>query len=405
MADILDSNGLTLDDYNTILLNLQSGMNEIFAKDGDTINFDSETEDGQLTNILAQLGDDIRALANNIYNSFNPDNCNGTVQDSRYALNYIARKGGRFTLQNIDITCDRTVNLQGLDDNYNDVNATSYTLADNAGNLWYLITSEELTAGTHTLAFRSQNYGSFPTTAGTIINQITKVLGVTNVNNSTTATTLGEDEETDEEFRIRRNRSTAIKGQSNYDAMLAQLLQLPDVADANIHINNTSSQDDTGTPAYTFWVIVDGGDEEGIASVIYQNSSGIPTRSDLVTGKKHVDVTSLSQQTLPITYYAAIPVNLYIQFDLKIFANDFNVNTDLIKQYIRENLKYRIGQTAETSYITEIAADALNAYGGGAYALNVEISTDGTTWTDYIESSSLQNKFVIYSIEINTYND
>ena len=405
MADILDSNGLTLDDYNTILSNLQSGMNEIFAKDGDTINFDSETEDGQLTNILAQLGDDVRALANNIFNSFNPDNCNGTVQDSRYALNYIARKGGRFTLQNIDITCDRTVNLQGLDDNYNDVNATSYTLADNAGNLWYLIASEELTAGTHTLAFRSQNYGSFPTTIGTITNQITKVLGVTNVNNSTTATTLGEDEETDEEFRIRRNRSTAIKGQSNYDAMLAQLLQIPDVADVNIHINNTSSEDDTGTPAYTFWVIVDGGDEESIASVIYQNSSGIPTRDDLVTGKKQVDVTSLSQQIFPITYYAAIPVNLYIQFDLKIFANDFNVNTELVKQYIRENLKYRIGQTAETSYITEIAADALSAYGGGAYALNVEISTDGTTWTDYIESSSLQNKFVIYSIEINTYND
>ena len=36
-------------------------------------------------------------------------------------------------------TTDKTVTLQGLDANYNDLNAASYTVSDNAGNLWYLI--------------------------------------------------------------------------------------------------------------------------------------------------------------------------------------------------------------------------------------------------------------------------
>ena len=75
-----------------------------------------------------------------------------------------------------------------------------------------------------------------------------------------------------------------------------------------------------------------------------------------------------------------------------------------IKQTIAENLNYQLDETAETSKITEIASQAILSNGGGGYALNVEISTDGTTWTDYIPSASLQNKFVVDSsrITINT---
>ena len=50
--------------------------------------------------------------------------------DSRYALNYLFRKGGTFTVQNIDVTVNKTVSLQGLDANYNDINAASYTVSD-----------------------------------------------------------------------------------------------------------------------------------------------------------------------------------------------------------------------------------------------------------------------------------
>ena len=115
MADILDGNGLSVDSYNTLLANIQADMNTIYAVDGDNINFGSETPDGQFTNILAQIGSDIREVIQEVYNSFDPDKCTGVVQDSRYSLNYLTRKGGTFTVQNIDITTDRTVTLQGLD--------------------------------------------------------------------------------------------------------------------------------------------------------------------------------------------------------------------------------------------------------------------------------------------------
>ena len=395
MADTLNSNGLSVDNYNTLLNNIQSDMNSIYAIDGDSINFDSSTPDGQFTNILAQIGSDIREVVQEVYNSFDPDKCSGVVQDSRYALNYISRKGGSYTVQNIAITVNKTVTLQGLDANYNDPNAASYTVSDNAGNLWYLIDTTTLTAGTTSLPFRAQNLGLVQPTVGTITNQVTKVIGVTGVINSVAPTTLGEEQESDAEFRIRRDRSTATNGQNNYDAMTGQLLELDGVTDVQVHVNNTSTTDSTGTNAYTVWVIAEGGANSDIANVIYQNSTGLPTR-----GSISVDVPSISGQVFSTSFDRVNPVSLYVQFDLKNTNTNVNVSEDAIKQYIADNLTFSLGEPAETSYITEIASAALTNIGSGLYALNVEVSTDGTTWTDYIASSSLKDKFVVDTTRI-----
>lgn len=391
--------GVQVMDYNTLLANIQNAMNTIYAQDGETLNFDSETPDGQMTNIWAQGGTDSRELALEVYNSFDPDKCSGAVQDSRYALNYIIRNGGTFTIQNIDITTNKTVELNGLDGAYNDINAASYTVSDNAGNLWYLIDSVTVQAGTVSLPFRSQNYGLYQSEIGTIVNQVTKVLGVTSVNNSIAPTTLGQNQETDLEFKIRRNRSTAIKGQNNYDAMLAQLLELEGVSDADIHINNTSATDSTGTEPYTVWVIVEGGANTDIADVIYQNSSGLPTRGDI-----SIDVPAISGQIFPVKFDRANPVPLYIKFDFRLTVELSAVDLTGIATNMAENLIYELDESAETSKITEAAAQAIISNGGGGYALNVEISTDGVTWTNYIPSASIQDKFVVDStrITINT---
>lgn len=397
MADTLNANGLSVDNYDTLLSNVQTDMNTIYAQDGELINFGSETPDGQMTNIYAQIGSDSRELAQGVYNSFDPDKCSGVVQDSRYALNYITRKGGTFTIQNIDITVNQTVTLNGLDGNYNDLSAAAYTVGDDAGNLWYLIDTTTLTAGTTSLPFRSQNYGLLQPTIGTLTNQVTKVLGVTSVINSVAPTTLGESQETDAEFRIRRNRSTAVRGQNNNDAMLGQILELDGVTDARTFVNIPGAPDyDSNLPSYAVWTIVEGGANSDIADIIYQNSTGLPTY-----GSVTVDVPAVSGQVFEVNFDRDNPVPLYIQFDLKVASAGTNVNEDSIKSYMADNLEFSLGAPAETSYITEIAAQGLIAnYGAGLYALNVEISTDGTTWTDYIASASIQDKFVVDTTRI-----
>lgn len=391
--------GLTLKDYNTILEELQNNLNAIYASDGDSINFGSETPDGQFTNIITQLGSDIRELAKDIYNSFDPDKCSGTVQDSRYALNFLTRNGGTFTIQNIDIVTNQTVTLQGLDANYNELTAAAYTVSDNAGNLWYLIDSTTLEAGSHSLPFRSQNMGLVQPTIGTITNQTTNVLGVTSVNNSVAPTTLGIDQESDVQFRIRRSRSTAKKGLNNIDAMLAQILDLEGVSDGTTHVNPQTTTDSTGTPAGQVWVIVEGGANSDIADVIYTNSCGQGMR-----GEVEVDVPAVSGQVFKVKFDRPTPVPLYLKFNFKLIVELSAVDLSAIKNTLAEKLTYSLNENAETSKPTCAATEAIEQNGGGGYALNMEISTDGSTWKDFIPSASLANKFVVdpTRITINT---
>ena len=393
--DTIGSNGLELKDYDTILNEIQTGMNNIYALDGDLINFDSETPDGQLTNIYAQAMSDLRDTITEVYNSFDPAKCTGVIQDSRYALNYIARHGATFTIQNIDVTVNRTVTLNGLDENYANPQAASYTVSDDAGNLWYLIDTTTLTPGTTSLPFRSKDYGSYQSTIGTIVNQVTIVLGVTSVNNSVAATTLGEVQETDTEFRLRRERSTELRGLNNTDSMLSQLLEIDGVVDADVWDNYTNEEDATGTEANTVWVIVEGGANTDIADVIYANAGNANFR-----GTVSVPVTAVSGQIFPVKFDRPNPIPLYIRLDFQLIKNDQLNAISLIKEDIAQNLIYRLNEDAETSKITTVASDAIVSNGGGGYALNVEISLDGENWTDFIESASRKNKFVVDSTRI-----
>lgn len=396
MVDILNENGLQLQRYDETLNQVQTDMNSIYATDGNLINFDSSTPDGQFTNILAQIATDNRELVQDVYNSFDPDKVGGILQDIRYSLNYLVRNGGTFTIQNIDVTCDSTVTLQGLDDKYNDINASAYCVSDNAGNNWYLIDTTTIIAGTHSLPFRSQNMGLVQPTIGTIVNQVTKVLGVTSVINSVAPTTLGVTQESDKNFRIRRSRSTATYGQNNNDAMLGQILALEGVTDARNFVNIPGNADyNPNIPDYVVWNIIEGGANDDIANVIYQNSNGLPTYGDV-----SIDVLAVSGQVFNTKFDRAKPVALYIRYDFKLYVSQDATDLTAINEDIAEGLTYSLGQSAETSVITEVARNAILNNGGGGYALNVEISLDGSNWVDYIETQTIQEKFVVDTTRI-----
>lgn len=394
----ISATGLTLKTYNDILEELKSEFNSIYAQDGEVINFDSDTQDGQILNIFAQAGSDMRELVREVFNSFNPDNCNGAVADQRFALNYITRKSGTFTIQNIDVTVNDTITLQGLDGNYNNPEATSYTVSDASGQLWFLIDTTTLTPGTSSLPFRSQNYGLYMPALNTITIQTTIIPGVVSVTNSVAPTTLGENQETDSEFKIRRERSTQIKGQNNLDALQGAILDLEGVTDVFIHNNATNSTDDTGTASNHVWIIVEGGANNEIGALIYQYSCGKPTRGNVT-----VDMQSISGEVFPTSFDRATPIPLYIKFDYLTASSAGTTFLDALADYIAQNLTYKLNQTAESSEIYTIINNGIAYNGGSGFPMNVKVSIDDENWYNYIESSSLQNKFVVDAtrIEIN----
>ena len=114
MPDLLDENGLQVATSEEIQTDLENGYKAIY---GDDIAIGSNTQDGQLIDIFTQINTDLRELTMEVFNSFNPTACRGRIQDVRYALNNLTRKGGTFTIVPITIVVNKTVTLQGLDAN------------------------------------------------------------------------------------------------------------------------------------------------------------------------------------------------------------------------------------------------------------------------------------------------
>lgn len=396
MADTLDTNGLVVKTSTEIQTDLENAYKAIY---GDDIVLDSNSADGQLIGILTQFNTDIREMITETYNTFNPDMCRGQIQDVRFKLNGIERQGGTFTIVDIDVINDRTLTLSGLDADYNDVNATAFGVQDNAGNQYYLIDTVTITAGTHSLPFRSATLGANIPTIGTLTSMVTVVQGVTSVNNASAPTTVGVNQETDEAFALRREKSYEYRSQNSNDAMLAQLYALDGVSQAFVYghdyTNYPSGDDADGIPLHYIWVIVEGGANSDIGTVIYANIGGAGT-----VGAVDVDVPTSSGQVYVSKFDRVESSDLHIKFQIQPTVTGFIFDDASIKTYISENLTYNAYEYAETSKVTAMCLEAINANGGGGVPINIEISSNGSTWVDYLTVATKKNKFVVSDTNI-----
>lgn len=388
-TDELTYTGLQTKDNTVLVEELKRDLQDLYSVNGEELNFESNTPDGQLVEIIAFLGTTLREMITEVYNSCDPDKCVGAIQDNRYQINYLNRKAGSYTIQEINITTNKTVTLQGLDASYNDTEAAAYTVSDNNGNIWYLMDTTTITSGTTRLSFRAKELGQIIPTIGTITNPVTIVDGVLRVINNVGPLDIGVDEESDSDFRIRREQSTAKSGKNNIDTIIAELLELQGVTSVKTHENKGSEEDSTGTPAHTAWIAVKGGGNEDIAKIIYANSGGAGTRGDT-----SVTINSESQQPITINFDRAIVVPLYIKFSIQPITDPGEINIEEIKKYIVENLTYDLGENVETSKITAICADAMLSDGGNGYALNIQISTGGTATASIGNSTGITSATV-----------
>ena len=395
MANTLDSNGLTLDTRNQIYSEMQTEWQEIMGGD---VNFESNTADGQILQIFAQMCADYSEVAREIYNSFFPNKVGATVQDERYAINGIFRKEGSYTIQPIKITVDKTITLQGLDQT-----SEPYTVQSDNGEQWYLLDTVTITEDSpvQTLSFRAKEKGNVQPAIGTITSQVTVVQGVISVNNEVAPTSYGTEEGTDEAFAIRREQSVSNPSKNNITAIKGNILALDSVNQCEVYqytptySGNVLVTDSLGIPVAGTWVIVDGGDGYSIANVIYENSS-----NNILKGSVEEEILTVSGQTVTIKFDRPVAVPLYIKFNIQETVPDSSFDTDLIKSEIVENCTFKLGQYADTSYVTDVARQALLDTSNSGVVTEVKISTDGTNWYDYIACPTVQSEFTVDATRI-----
>ena len=345
MSDTLDDTGLTLQTLTEIVDDLTAQMQAIYGSD---INVDSDSPDGQMINIFAQAGIDIREVLQSIYSSMDPDQASGVVLDSRTAINGIKRKGATFTITPVNITIDRALSLVGLDDSSESTTIPSgvFTIKDDAGTQWVLFASvTESVPGTYSLSFRSSNIGAVLATIGTITTAVTVVAGVTAISNTSGVTVQGEDEETDTELKIRRAKIIAYDSIGYIDSLRASLLNLDKVTLAEVYENTSAAVDSDGIPAHGIWAIVQGGVAADIASTIYaKRPSGIAMK-----GSVSHSVTRVNGLLFTVLWDVPSSVNLYIEFTISLYGD--TIDTAFLASEIVANITYGLGVDASSDNI------------------------------------------------------
>lgn len=304
MPNQINANGLTVMTRAELVAQFTAAFQAIYGAD---INLDSDTPDGQMLNIFVQAVLDQQDLLVQIYNQFDPDNAIGTVLDQRVAINGIQRQAGTYTKTNVTIVASQALNLYGLDQSANPV----YTVADNAGNKWLLEETQTIASpGSYVYSFRAEKPGAVLTIPNTITVPVSVVLGVTSINNPTTYTTLGINEESDAALKIRRQKSVSLSSQGYLAGLLAALLNINGVTSAFVYENNTGATDADGIPSHSIWVIVQGGTDAEIAQAIYnKRNAGVGMK-----GAESVLLTQVDGTQFEINWDYVTPEDLFIKF-------------------------------------------------------------------------------------------
>ena len=357
---------------------------------GEDINVDSNSPDGQIINIFAQMMEDFYEMLHQIYTSFDPDQAIGVVLDQRCAINGIERKAGTYTYVDVEIVTDRSVTLTGLDGGSVE---NAYTISDSDGNRFALATTATLNTGTTTCSFRAVNVGAIEVLPNTIDTPVTIILGVVSVNNPGGASVEGTNEETDAELRERRKMSLSISSQGYTDGLVSALLNIPDVQGAAVYQNRTNVTDADGIPGHSIWVVVQGGTDEEIGTVMNEKvASGVGMK-----GSQSVSVEQADGYFA--TYYFDRPNSqtLYVKLTCTPIGGQV-IDENFIKDTV-SGMTFSPNQTVDSSDIICYIKTVQNNM-----AFTCQISSDGVTWETVLSPASKDKYFSISTADITIIN-
>ena len=362
MPNIIDANGVQIKELQDIVKELSDSMELIYGND---INLESETPDAQMIMIFTQAVRDIEELIFNINAMFDPDQAQGRILDQRVAYNGIQRQGSSYSITNVEITVDRAVQLFGLDYSGQD---QKYIVEDDSGTKWILRNTVSLIAGTHSLSFRSEEAGAVLSVVGTIRTPVTIINGVTDVNNSLSQTTIGDNEESDAALKERRRVSVSLSSQGYKESLLAALKNIPNMVDAYVYENRTSQTDSRGMPPHSIWVITDGtANDEDIANAIYRKRNA---GADLKQGTKEFVVTEIDGGKFLATWDEVEIALVYIKMDLLSIDSTVPLAIDVIKSQLPNVFRPSIGGSVN---ITDLAS-AVKSIDSNAIVINAGFS-------------------------------
>lgn len=370
MPNQITENGIeimSLEEIRDLIINGDDntpGLRQIYGEDAV---FDSDSPDGQLVGIFSQAVRDLEELILQVYNSFDPDKAVGVSLDARCAYNGVWRKGAGYTIVPVKIeNGDKEMVLMGLND-LEEGDENLFTVYDAIGNEFYLMNTETLPANsTLTFSFQAKDIGAVYVAPNTITRWKVTNVGIISVSNPNEPFVIGQDGETSEQERIRRNKAVGYGLLGGVEVMNKSLLQLNNVTDVAIFENNTDTVDTSpeaggNFPAHCVWIVVEGGDVEEIANVIFLRLNvgcAMKTTADSVT----VSVETIQGHYQDIYFNRPLYEPILVRISAAPKNSKAYLNPAIFKPEFMKKVNFSIYKPASTTEIDLIANEVQDDY-------------------------------------------
>jgi len=372
--------GISVQTFQEIYDELVIGYKAIYGND---ITVDPDSPDGQRLAIEAQLHLDLQSFALTMYQQLDPDFAFGQSQQRIMKLAGVYIRPATRSQADVTLVTDRAINPL----------VAGFTVTDDIGQSWKTLSDLVLTSGSNTITLFSDLFGAVEAGPDTITEFATFVDGVVSVTNALAAT-VGINEETEEEVRLRRNLSLELPTSSGVGRLYSALAAVNNVTGLVIYENDTASTDSRSIPAHSLWVVVEGGSIADISKTMVLNKTGGKPLFGDVDGTYTETITRPDGTTFnyihTMSFDRPVDVPLYIRLNVKRRNAANPIDDDLIKEKIAEKT-FNIGVNILAG---EIYAEIFKA-GEAFIPYDVEISDDNSTFTDERILSGLKNKFSI----------
>ncbi len=367
MRPVFTNDGIEVQTFSEIYDELVDGYKTIYGAD---IDLSENTPDGQRVVLEAQARLDLQSFALALYSQLDPDFAVGTALERLVKFSGISRHPAVRSQVDVTITTDRDLTLPA-----------GYIVADTIGQRWVTTFDVSLVAGANTVTLVSEQFGAFTAGIDTVTSPVTIVLGVLSVTNPAVAV-VGEDEETDEDLRIRRNLSLMTPATSSIGGLYSAIGDIQDVRDLRIYENYTNTLNvPLNLEAHTIWCIVDGGAVSEIAEAIAKSKSAGCGLKGSTTGTYIEDVDlpdgSVYEYVHSIDFDRPVEEDLYIELTVTRKDATIPVDVPLIEAAL-VNTWYSIGESAHAAWLYGVVYSAGDTF----VATDLEVSLDGITYTD-----------------------
>ena len=353
MADELTSTGLSIDSMEMRLARIKAALRAAISP---ILDLSPDQPTGQIVLILTEHLQEVAELLQEIHTSFDPDQASGAALDGLCQITGTYRHAATYGTVTLTLTASGPCTVPA---------GSLVAVAGDPDNQW--ATTEDVVfaaAGSQDVTARCTQAGAVQALAGTLTVIVTPVANWTSVTNASDAT-VGAEEETDTELRLRREQEVTLSGSASVDSIQAEISALTGVEQVTVYENAT---DHAGAPISgypislpphsiecLFWSLYTGSDltslYESIAEAIHSTKpAGIDTYGD---HEETVTDDAGNDHTIRMTLATSIAptVDVYLDVDVETYVGDSEVKS-AIQSWHDEHLT--IGEDILRSRITAI---------------------------------------------------